>query len=402
MPRVLCVLNRLIIGGPSVIAAYLTHYSRPEFETMMVIGGKDDHELDANFITDQFGIKPVEVPEMRRAINWKDDRAAYQRLKELMRSFRPDIVHTHAAKSGALGRLAAFATNVPVTVHTFHGHVFHSYFSPLKTQVFLQAERYLARRSSGIIAISDLQKEELAGEFRVAAPDKIRVIPLGLDLAPFAQGQEEKRAAFRARYGVADDELLIGLVGRIVPVKNHALFIAMADLLAKSTRRRLRFFLIGDGDERANVEADCRARGLDYTYYPDDPRPALVTCTSWQTRMDEVYAGLDIVALSSHNEGTPVSIIEAEAAGRPVVATNVGGVADTMADGVTGFLVPAGDAAAGAEALGRLVNDEELRASMGAAGRRFAEEKFSLQTMVANTTGYYRELLEGSRGKGRR
>ncbi|TCZ73138.1 glycosyltransferase family 4 protein [Flaviaesturariibacter aridisoli] len=397
MPRVLCVLNRLIIGGPSIIAAYLTHYARPEFETLMVIGGKDDHEQDANFITDQFGIQPVVVPEMRRAIKFRDDRAAYRRIKEIIRDFKPDIVHTHAAKSGALGRLAAFATKVPVTIHTFHGHVFHSYFSPLKTQAFIRAERFLAARSSGIIAISELQKEELAGEFRICAPEKIRVIPLGLDLAPFREGQAEKRAAFRGRYGVEDDEIVIGLIGRIVPVKNHALFLAMAEELARNTGRRLRFFLIGDGDERPLVEAECRTRGLDYTYYPESPRRALVTCTSWQTRMDEVYAAMDIVALTSHNEGTPVSLIEAQAAGKPVLATNVGGVADTMADGRTGFLVPAGGAKEGAERLLRLVEDEALRASMGAAGRAFAEEKFSVQKMVQETTAYYHELLEGAR-----
>ncbi|RYY88638.1 MAG: glycosyltransferase family 1 protein [Chitinophagaceae bacterium] len=394
MPRVLCVLNRLIIGGPSIIAAYLTHYARPEFETLMVIGGKDDHEQDANFITDQFGIQPVVVPEMRRAINFRDDRAAYRKLKEVIRDFRPDIVHTHAAKSGALGRLAAFATKVPVTIHTFHGHVFHSYFSPLKTQAFIRAERYLAARSSGIIAISDLQKEELAGEFRICAPEKIRVIPLGLDLAPFREGQAEKRAAFRSRYGIADDELVIGLIGRIVPVKNHALFIAMADLLAKSTQRRLRFFLVGDGDERAAVEADCQARGLEYSYFPETQRPGLVTCTSWQTKMDEVYAGMDIVALTSHNEGTPVSLIEAQAAARPIVATQVGGVADTMADGQTGFLVAPGAAEAGAARLRQLVEDDSLRAQMGRAGQAFAEAHFSVQTMVQHTTAYYHELLE--------
>src|SRR4051812_881748 len=126
MPRVLCVLNRLIIGGPSIIAAYLTHYGGPQVETLMGLGGKEDHEQDANFITDQFGIKPLVVPEMRRAINFSQDRAAYRRLKEIIREFKPDIVHTHAAKSGALGRMAAFACKVPVTVHTFHGHVFHS------------------------------------------------------------------------------------------------------------------------------------------------------------------------------------------------------------------------------------------------------------------------------------
>ncbi|GAA4321418.1 glycosyltransferase family 4 protein [Flaviaesturariibacter amylovorans] len=394
-------MNRLVIGGPAIIAAYLTHYLQPGFETLLVIGGKDDHEQDADFITEQFGIRPVVVPEMRRAISWKADRAAYQRLKGIIRDFKPDIVHTHAAKSGALGRLAAFASKVPVTVHTFHGHVFHSYFSPLKTQAFIQAERYLARRSSGIIAISDIQKEELAGQFRICPHDKIKVIPLGLDLAPFATEGERKRAAFRQAFGIENDEIAIGLVGRVVPVKNHPLFIAVADAVSKATRKRVRFFVIGDGDERPNVEADCRARGLDYTYYPEEPRRALVTCTSWQTKMDEVFNGLDIVALTSHNEGTPVSLIEAQAASRPVVATNVGGTADTLQDGSGGFIVAPGDAAAFTERLLQLIEGEELRRNMGAAGLRFAEQHYSVATMIRRTADYYGSLLDAARARNR-
>ncbi|TCJ14196.1 glycosyltransferase family 1 protein [Flaviaesturariibacter flavus] len=397
MPRVVCVLNRLVIGGPAIIAAYLTHYGQPDFETLMVIGGRDDHEQDASFITERYGIKPLVVPEMRRAISFGQDRAAYRRLKEIIRDFKPDIVHTHAAKSGALGRLAAFACKVPVTVHTFHGHVFHSYFSPLKTRLFIEAERYLARRSSGIIAISELQKQELTRDFRICSPDKIRVIPLGLELAPFRDDQDVKRATFRHRFGIADDEITIGLVGRIVPVKNHALFLAMAAEVARNTGRRLRFMLIGDGDERPVAEEECRRLGLDYTYYPENPRRALVTCTSWQTDMDAVYAGLDLVLLTSHNEGTPVSLIEAQAAGRPVVATNVGGVADTLEDGRGGFLAPAGDVAALAAHTLRLIEDEGLRKTTGIAGREFATRTFSVEGMVAQTKNYYNELLNNAR-----
>ena len=178
MPRVLRILNRLIIGGPALNATYLTRYMAPEWDTMLVIGGKDDHEQDATHLTERLGIEPVVVPEMKRAIDPRADRAAYNKVKTLIKEFKPDVVHTHAAKSGAIGRLAAIACKVPVVVHTFHGHVFHSYFGKAKTQAFIQIERYLAKRSSGIIAISDLQKEELANRYRICPPDKINIIPL--------------------------------------------------------------------------------------------------------------------------------------------------------------------------------------------------------------------------------
>ena len=228
MPRVLRILNRLIIGGPTLNAAYLTKYMAPGWETMLVIGGKDDHEQDAVHLTDRLGIEPVVVAEMKRAIQPGQDRAAYKKIKQLIKDFRPDVVHTHAAKSGAIGRLAAAACNVPVVVHTFHGHIFHSYFGKARSQVFIQIERYLARRSSGIIAISDLQKTELTGVYKICPAEKVHIIPLGFDLDLFSDDPVIKRLVFRRRYQITDNEIAIGIIGRIVPVKNHALFVAAA------------------------------------------------------------------------------------------------------------------------------------------------------------------------------
>src|ERR1043165_3774565 len=203
MPRILRILNRLIIGGPALNATYLTRYMAPEWETMLVIGGKDDHEQDATHLTDRLGIQPVKVEEMKRAIDPIADRKAYNKVKALIRDFKPDVVHTHAAKSGAIGRLAAAACDVPVVVHTFHGHVFHSYFGKAKTKAFIQIERYLARKSSGIIAISELQKRELSETYRICPAEKIKVIPLGFDLDSFSTDQEAKRSVFRRRYDIA-------------------------------------------------------------------------------------------------------------------------------------------------------------------------------------------------------
>lgn len=393
MPRVLRILNRLIIGGPALNATYLTKYMAPDWETMLVIGGKDDHEQDATHLTDRLGIAPVRVEEMKRAIDPLADRKAYNKVKALIKDFRPDVVHTHAAKSGAIGRLAAAACDVPVIVHTFHGHVFHSYFGKAKTQAFIQIERYLARKSSGIIAISDLQKQELAHTYRICPAEKINIIPLGFDLDRFSTDQDRKRAAFRKQYDIADDEIAIGIVGRIVPVKNHSLFVAAAAKALQATGRKLRFIIIGDGDMRVPMEEEFRLAGIDYAYFPEEKRHAQAICISWQTEMDEVLAGLDIVALTSHNEGTPVSLIEAQAAGRPVVSTNVGGVADIVAEGQTGFIVPPGDASAFGEALLKLTEDNAARGRIASQGRAHVVNRFSYQRLVRDMDSYYKLLL---------
>lgn len=392
MPRILRILNRLIIGGPSLNATYLSRYMAPEYETMLVIGGKDDHEQDATHLAENLGIEPVVVPSMKRAINFRQDREAYNEVKQLIRDFKPDIVHTHAAKSGAIGRLAASACKVPVIVHTFHGHVFHSYFGKAKTRAFIGIERYLAAKSSGIIAISDIQKQELGGLYKICPEDKIKVIPLGLDLDKFRQHKEEKRARFRARYFLAENEIAIGIIGRIVPVKNHSLFVAAIAKLVKQSAQKLRFLIIGDGDMRTQTEQELTAAHIDYAYFPEQPRAAQAICTSWQTEMDEVLAGLDIVALTSHNEGTPVSLIEAQAAGKPVVSTNVGGVADVVLQQQTGIITPPDNADAFADALLQLTENEEKRQVFGNAGIHFVSGRYSYQRLVRDMSQYYETL----------
>jgi len=401
MPRVLRILNRLIIGGPALNATYLTRYMAPEFETMLVIGGKDGHEQDADHITDGLDIEPVVIPEMKRSLHPINDGQAYQKVKALIHKFKPDIVHTHAAKSGVIGRLAADACKVPVIVHTFHGHIFHSYFNKWTTNTFIQIERYLAKRSSGIIAISKSQKLELANTYKICPEEKINIIPLGLDLDKFQINQESKRIAFREKYHIQPDEIAIGIIGRIVPVKNHTLFVAAAAIALAKTTQKLKFIIIGDGDMREQMGNEFKTAGIDYAYYPEDNRDATAICTSWQTDMDIVIAGLDIVALTSHNEGTPVSLIEAQAASKPVVSTNVGGVADVVMDNQCGFITDAGNAGYFADALLKLIERPDLRTYFGMQGRKFVQSKFSYKRLVSDMSSYYYTLLEQSKYKGK-
>jgi len=182
MPRILRIHNRLITGGPSLNALYLTKYLSSQFETLLVVGEKEDHEQNAYFLAEQMGIKPILIPDMGRSIHPLKDYKAYKKVQQIIKEFKPDIVHTHSAKPGAVGRLAASSLKIPAIIHTYHGHVFHSYFGKLKTKFIINTERFLARKSHALIAISDQQKNELANDFRIAPEAKFKVIPLGFEL----------------------------------------------------------------------------------------------------------------------------------------------------------------------------------------------------------------------------
>ena len=392
MPRVLRIINRLNLGGPTYNVALLTKHLQPDYETVLVAGQKEVSEAGSEFIVKRKGIRPVYVPNMHRSINPAKDYAAYRYIKNLILQHKPHIVHTHAAKAGALGRLAARECGVPVLVHTFHGHVFHSYFNPLKTRFFLEAERALAKISNRIVAISDRQKKELAEVYKVCHPDKIATIPLGFDLERFETDLVDKRIDFRHKYKIADDEIAIGIVGRLVPIKNHDLFLNALKNVLQKTNRKVRAFIVGDGEERQRLEQLARQLNLDFCAHPEQKR-AMLTFTSWIKEADEVYAGLDIVALSSLNEGTPVSLIEAQTAGKPIVSANVGGVADTVLPNQSALLTPSGDVEGFADALVKLIENETLRHEMGLLGNAHAKGNYHFTRLVGDVAQLYDEML---------
>jgi glycosyltransferase involved in cell wall biosynthesis len=346
------------------------------------------------------------LPELQREVAPWRDRGAYRRIKQLIREFKPDIVHTHAAKAGAVGRLAAADAGVKAIVHTFHGHVFHSYFGPVRTALYKNIERFLARRSSRIVAISEKQKHELVEEHRITSADKVEVIPLGFDLSRFQQDLASKRALFRRVYGVADDEIAVGIIGRLVPIKNHPLFLEVLARVQQHTGQRIRAFVIGDGEERERIQARTAELGLSQVQGPYfnghgfghgvDHGPAVpratVTFTSWIKEVDIVNAGLDIVMLTSLNEGTPVSLIEAQAANRPIISTRVGGIENVVSPG-TALLAESGDAETLARHLTTLLQDPGLRQRMGEGGWHHVRERYHYTRLVNDTAALYRSLL---------
>jgi glycosyltransferase involved in cell wall biosynthesis len=258
-------------------------------------------------------------------------------------------------------------------------------------------ERYLAKRTTAIVAISDRQKRELAHHYKLCEPSKIHVIPLGFDLSKFRENQVEKRKEFREKYLLDEDEIAVGIIGRLVPVKNHSLFMGAAANVLKETKRRVRFFIIGDGESRLALFKEAAVLGLDFTYTPDEKRKSSLTFTSWIRDVDVCIAGLDIVALCSFNEGTPVSLIEAQAGDRPVISTNVGGIENVVKNGETALLVDSNDYKAFTEKLLLLVEDDELRKRMSEKSWDFVREKFHFTRLIKEMSTLYKNMLSKKR-----
>ena len=391
MPKVLRIINRLNLGGPTFNAAYLSKFLAPEFETMLVAGMKDESEESSEFIVKSLDLHPIYIPEMYRELNPLRDYRSYFKIREIIRKFKPDIVHTHAAKAGAVGRLAAAHEGVPIIVHTFHGHVFHSYFGPVKTRAFLEIERYLARRTTQIITLSTGQKNELSNIYKIAPAEKFKIIPLGFDLERFETGQEEKRRRFRQAYNVGDDEIAIGIVGRLVPIKNHALFLKALAIVSSKASKQIRAFIIGDGEERKKIETLAQSLGLPFNN--ENPmQKNVLTFTGWIKDIDVSNAGLDIIALTSNNEGTPVSLIEAQASGKPIVSTLIGGIEDIVIKNETALLSRVNDEHELAQNLLELIESDELRMAFSKRGAGFVRYKFGYRRLVSDMAALYNSL----------
>ena len=394
MPKVLRIINRLNLGGPTFNAAYLSKYQAPEFETLLLSGEHDSSEASSEFIVNELGLSPRYVKGMGREISPSKDRKAYKYIRQVIKEFQPDIVHTHAAKAGALGRLAAAHEKVPVILHTFHGHVFHSYFNPAKTQAFLQIERYLARKSTKIIAISKLQKKELTEKFKICPPDKMEIIPLGFDLDRFQENIEAKRQSFRSEFQVKSEEVALGIIGRLVPIKNHSLFLQAFKFALDKATVPIRAFIVGDGELRNSLELEAKLLEIPYSTEEDSLHNHPLTFTSWRKDIDRINAGLDIIVLTSKNEGTPVSLIEAQAANKPIISTRVGGISDIVEEGSGALLSDSEDIEGLGKNMLKLIEDPTLRNQMGAKGYQYVSQAFSYQRLVQDMNGLYHRLLQ--------
>jgi glycosyltransferase involved in cell wall biosynthesis len=378
--RVLRAITRLNIGGPAIHAILLTRGLQNErFSSVLVTGLEGPHEGSMRALATKHGVEPRVLRELGREVSPLNDLRATLAMYRLIRRGRPHIVHTHMAKAGTAGRLAAWLARVPIVVHTFHGHTFHSYWGPVKSRVFLQIERTLGAMTDRVIAVGDAQKADIA-TYGVAPLSKIQTIPLGLEIEPMLEA-ENHRGRLRAELGVGSDRPLIGIVARLVPIKAHEVFLEAAAKI-RAAWPESTFLIIGDGERRAELEALARQLGIaDATRF-----------LGWRDDMREVYADLDVVTLCSNNEGSPVALIEALAAARPVVSTRVGGVPNVVQDGESGLLVPPRDPSALAEGVLSLLRDPDRAARLGLAGRNAVFPKHASTRLVQDVERLYLEL----------
>ncbi len=392
--KILSIINRFNLGGIVYNVAYMAKYLPPDFETLIIGGAEEEGEEKTIHITDKLGLNPIIVEELQRSVGLRNDYAAYKRVKQIIKEYKPDIVHTHASKAGAIGRLAAIHCKVPVIVHTFHGHIFHSYFGKYKTAFFKGIENYLAKKTDAIIAISDIQKKELTETFKVCTPEQTHIINLGFDLEHFTQNNEQKRKDFRAKYNLEDDELAIGIIGRLAPIKNHELFIDAIENASKHSKRKIRAFIIGDGETRAKLENYLISKKIPFTNVASASK--LFCFTSWIKNIDWALAGLDLVALSSKNEGTPVSLIEAQATGKFIVSNNVGGTADILHKDC-GILCDKDKPEEFISQMLYVVNNFETLSAKAKNGQQQVLQQFSYHRLVKDVESLYNTLLKNKK-----
>jgi glycosyltransferase involved in cell wall biosynthesis len=382
--RVLRLIARLNMGGPALHVAYLTRgLDERGYETTLLAGSLSRGEGSMSFVADELGVRWHPVAHLHRDISPLYDPLSVARLVKWIRGVRPHILHTHTAKAGAVGRIAAALAGEarpPIVVHTFHGHVLRGYFDPATTAVFRSLERTLARTTTRLVAVSPEVRDDLVA-LGVAPVEKFSVIRLGIDLdgriAAAADG-----AGLRRLFGVPSDEFVVGWIGRMTAIKR------LQDVLESFRRLRergvaARLCLVGDGPDREQVEQVAHDLGV--------ARHTLFV--GYQREVAPYYALFDALVLPSANEGTPVVAIEALAAGKPVVATRVGGVPDVVEDGRAGLLVEVGDVGALAAALERLARDPDLRRSLGEYGRERVVPRYRVERLVDDVDELYRELL---------
>jgi len=379
--KIVRIITRLNIGGPAVHTILLTSkIDNTKFQSYLLTGEVEKTESNMMYLADKYNVKPIVFPEISREIRPLRDIKSFFKIYRLLRIIKPDIVHTHTAKAGTIGRLAAFFSGVPIIIHTFHGNVFNGYFSKAKTKIFIIIEKLLAKLSTKIIAISKQQKNELV-KYGVAFIEKIKIINLGFDFENVIPGPEHKRK-FKSNFNFPADAKLVGIVGRLAPIKNHILFIDIAEQVINKYDN-IYFPIIGDGEMRALLEDKVKERNLQNK----------IIFTGFIRDLKSVYADLDIVLLTSINEGTPVALIEAMACGKIVMTTKVGGVADFIVNGKNGFIFDTKDYEPFVREIENWLADKKSYEIIGEEAKKTAMKLFGAERLISDIERLYEQLL---------
>jgi glycosyltransferase involved in cell wall biosynthesis len=390
--RIASVITRMNVGGVAAHVVLASKYLEPlGFKTMLITGTLAPGERCADELIAELDESPVLIEELSRDPSITNDVVTLFRLIRLFKEYRPEIVHTHTSKAGALGRLAAWITGVPVRVHTYHGLVFSEHFSPLQSRFYAWIERQLARLSTRVIAISPKQKFDLGQKFRILAAERIECIPLGIDLDPFLNLTSNSQV-LRRELRLSDGDHLVGWIGRLTPIKDPLFLVEVARRVIEKVPT-CHFVVFGDGELRGVLEDALKQARLERHIH----------LLGWRNNLAALYNDLDLVVLTSKNEGTPQSLLETMASGKPFVASDVGGVSDLTTGeaeerpGVKYFdnaALAERTASALSSATVRLVEDAPLRQKMGVSGREFVSSRYSATRLAYDLANLYDRLLD--------
>ena len=405
--KVVRIIARLNIGGPALQTLILTQELRgSRFSPYLITGIVGPDESDMTVSNPWKTAHPLVIAELGREISWISDFWAFLKLFIVLRKIKPHIVHTHTAKAGTLGRLAAVLARVPIRVHTFHGHVFEGYFGRMKTRIFLAVEKGLARITDCIVVVSECQRQELVDKYSVSKRSKFQVVPLGFDLSTFFGPQVQK--GLREDLGLTSSSFVIGFIGRLVAIKNPFLLLTAVHELERYRRtvscagheaiNPIRVVIVGGGELHDSLKNN----------FQEGEASAQPVFLGWQRNMANIYSAIDVLVLTSLNEGTPVVLIEAMATGRPFIATMVGGVQDLMVGEGTpvrgenggwfilyanGILIKSQDVQGLVGALLYLQSHSQECLAMGRVGQKFVKERFTKERLVEDLQTLYEDLL---------
>jgi glycosyltransferase involved in cell wall biosynthesis len=382
--KVLRIITRLNIGGPTIHTVLLNSKLDPnKYESYLLCGRIEAHESDMSYYAEKYNVLPIYINDLCRELRPFQDLKALVQMIRIIRKIKPDIVHTHTAKAGTLGRLAAIILRVQIIIHTFHGNIFKGYFGKLKTKFFVYIEKFLSLFSTKIITISKQQKKEII-DLGISKKEKIEVINLGFDFKNILPSGMEKDV-FRKDFNIPKDKKLIGIIGRLTPIKNHHLFLDIAQIVSKK-KTDIQFVIIGDGESRKEIQNEITKRQLDGNVF----------ITGFIQNLKPVYADLDLVLLTSKNEGTPVALIEAMAAKKVVMSTQVGGVEDFVDNGVNGFYFPQ-EPQSFADEICKYFDHQKEYFYMKEKATITSLKKFSSERLIKDIDELYSKLIESKK-----
>ncbi|MBC8184840.1 glycosyltransferase [candidate division KSB1 bacterium] len=375
--KIIRIQSRICIGGPAKHTEVLSRYMPKEkFETFLIGGSVEKDESCRFEELKDMGIRIEILNEMKRETNIVGDIKSLIKLYKIIKKEKPDIVETHTAKAGAIGRIASFLANVPIVVHTYHGHVFSEYFNIVTTKIIILIERILSKLSTKIIVLSKSQQMDIVNKYKISNFEKTEIIPLGIQLKPFMKIR--KNGNLKKELNIKDDEKLIAMIGRIVPIKNFEMIFRVFMKLKKNGLS-VHLCIVGDGKRKEK--------------FARNENNGNVHFLNWRPDIENIYSGIDLLALTSRNEGTPLTIIEAMAAKVPVVATNVGGVPDIVKNNETGFLCDVDDDEEMVNKIKLLLTDEKINKRITMRAQKFALHKFSYQRLISDMERLFERLI---------